>query len=184
MTAFMGVRISWLMLAKKSPLALLASIAVCLASMSSSSICLRSVISVNMPKEPILLPFASKRGAALTRQGTVAPSARNSEISYKPLSPSPRIFSCSRTSLMFLSSRKSLMLLPTTSSLGRCRISHMASLMSSVMSSGSMSQNPSLVVLRMLLRRSSLSRMMSSAFFLSVISRSDSIAPATSPAAS
>ena len=172
------------MLAKKSLLALLASSAMRLASMSSSSMCLRSVMSVNMPKEPILLPSASTRGEALTRQGTMVPSARDSETSYKPLSPSPRIVSCSRTTLVFLSSRKSLILLPTTSSRGRCKISHMASLISRVISSVSISQNPSLVVFRMLLSRSSLSRMASSAFFFSVISRSDSMAPATSPAVS
>ena len=61
----MGVRISWLMLARNSLLALLAASAASLAWRSCSSICLRSVMSRSASMAPAGLPAASQSSPAV-----------------------------------------------------------------------------------------------------------------------
>ena len=56
MTAFSGVRSSWLMLARKALLAWLASSAACLAAFKSSSAFRRAVTSVNDTTAPVSAP--------------------------------------------------------------------------------------------------------------------------------
>ncbi len=56
----MGVRISWLMVARKSLLARLALSACCLASRSASSSRLRSVMSIQPSITPLMAPSPSK----------------------------------------------------------------------------------------------------------------------------
>jgi hypothetical protein len=59
-TAFMGVRISWLILARNSDLAILASTAASVASLSACSRVIRSVTSWLTPTMRTALPFSSK----------------------------------------------------------------------------------------------------------------------------
>jgi len=87
-TAFMGVRISWLMLARNSLfawLAISASMAISLVfsmafsncrlvSASSLSACLRSVISEYTPRYPISFSSSSSIGAPLVKRQTSRPS--------------------------------------------------------------------------------------------------------------
>ena len=61
MMAFKGVRISWLMLARKALLARLAASAASLAIRNASAACLRSVMSREMPKVPTTRPSSSQQ---------------------------------------------------------------------------------------------------------------------------
>ena len=69
-TPFMGVRISWLMLARNSLLARLAASAASFAFFSSSAVRLRSVISRAMDESPTTLPPASTTGEEERETGT------------------------------------------------------------------------------------------------------------------
>ena len=76
MMAFIGVRISWLMLARKSDLALVASSAASLAARTSASCCLRSVMSVKLTTEPTIVP-SFMIGVAPYSTGRPVPSLRH-----------------------------------------------------------------------------------------------------------
>ena len=67
MTPFIGVRISWLMLARNSDLSRTDSKAASRACSSSAAIWLRSVMSRLMPIMPTILPCRSRYGPLVVR---------------------------------------------------------------------------------------------------------------------
>ena len=75
MMAFMGVRISWLMLARNSLLARLAASAASLAARSASAP-LPSVMSREMPKVPITWPWGSRSGSLVDEHQVTWPSSQ------------------------------------------------------------------------------------------------------------
>ena len=87
-TPFMGVRISWLMLARNSLLARLAASAASFA-FCISAIRLRSVMSWAMDETPTTLPSASTTEEADTATGAWLPSFRTRTVS-KWATRSPR----------------------------------------------------------------------------------------------
>ena len=74
MMAFIGVRISWLMLARKSLLAVVASSAISLARRISSSACLISVTSWATPYMKRGLPSSSRATLPMARIQATSPS--------------------------------------------------------------------------------------------------------------
>ena len=76
MMPFIGVRISWLMLAKKSLLTCAARSAASLASRIASSDCLRSVMSENATTSDSNRPFASVLALDTNATGKTVPSLR------------------------------------------------------------------------------------------------------------
>ena len=80
MMTFMGVRISWLMLARKSLFARLPASAASLAARSSCSVVLCPVTSTRMPRNPTVRP-SRMIGLERTSAGKRVPSARVIEYS-------------------------------------------------------------------------------------------------------
>ena len=72
----MGVRISWLMLARKSDLALVAATASSLAARRSASACLRSVMSLVVLRRYCGFPAVSLMTEKVPSAMTVRPSRR------------------------------------------------------------------------------------------------------------
>ena len=89
MTAFIGVRISWLMLARKSDLARVASSAASRAATSSAWLRLRSVMSVKLITAPTISP-SLRIGVAPYSTGSPWPSLRQRHSSSIRLA-SPRV---------------------------------------------------------------------------------------------
>ena len=95
MTPFMGVRISWLMLARNSLLARLAASAASLAWCNSVSVRLRPVMSRDTPNVPTMSPFRSRSGILVVETQVAWPSGQTS-FSSRPTTGRPvRMTSCS-----------------------------------------------------------------------------------------
>jgi hypothetical protein len=86
MTPFIGVRISWLMLARNSLFARLAASAAFFAVLSSASACLRSVTSWEMPTPRTGLPYSSSKQPVPLNHRTV-PSGRNDRFCTEKSAP-------------------------------------------------------------------------------------------------
>ena len=94
-TAFNGVRISWLMFAKKVLFAWLAASAASFAFRSSSWACLRSVMSWLMPNVPTSLPSLSRSGIFVVRAHRTRPSMCVSFSSWLTRPSPERMIRCS-----------------------------------------------------------------------------------------
>ena len=77
MMPFIGVRISWLMLARNSLLARVAASAASLARTSSRSACFRSVMSVKLTTAPLISPSPPRSGYEAYSAGKAVPSRRH-----------------------------------------------------------------------------------------------------------
>ncbi len=141
-----GVRISWLMLVRKTDLARLADSAWSLACTSSSSAFLRKVMSVNMANDPAKAPWPSVKAVAETMVQSSPPSLRRKRRSYTPPVPSCRLPISRSCSLMSSGKKNSSTLRPIISSGAQPSIVAMFLLTKVVLCSASMDQMPSLAV--------------------------------------